>query len=267
MRGRIGAPQFRGRAFAVFLFLLLSFCFGLSGAFAATSPEVFRGAVEGSEPEVKLLRDLVETLRPESLELVLEGGPDASGSIRRLYLEARGSGQGALRVDAIRLEALFVKVDLDDGSEGLTVVEAVQGYFEGRVTEKDLNDCLLGATLSAGSAQWRDLRLDLRPGGFSASARFASGAISAFVEISSRLAIRDRDRLVMEGYQVSVNNSETDMAQIVEAIEEAQPLLDFRDFPFPVRLRRLKIDDDSLLLATATAPTRFEGRTLRYEAR
>ncbi|WP_026368893.1 DUF2993 domain-containing protein [Aminiphilus circumscriptus] len=266
---------------ALFILVPLAVFGGPSRAFAAETQAVrtFSGAVEETDLSTRLLRNLVESLAPESLELVLEGGPDASGAVRRLYFEARGAKQGGIRIESLRLEALFVKFDLggpsgNDGSvhgEGnlgdLNVSEAVQGYFEGRVLEKDLNDFLLGATLTGGGAEWRDLRFDLRPGGFSASARFASGVVSARVVVESDLEIEDRDRLRMRNYRISVNNAETDMAMILEAIEKAQPLLDFRDFPFPVRLRELTVDEDALVLATRVAPTRFEGTTLRYEAR
>ncbi|WP_300522731.1 DUF2993 domain-containing protein [Aminiphilus sp.] len=266
---------------ALFILVPLAVFGGPSRASAAEARAVrtFTGTVEETDFPARLLRNLVESLAPESLELVLEDGPDASGAVRRLYFEARGAKQGGIRIDSLRLEALFVKFDIgspsgNDGSapgEGnlgdLNVSEAVQGYFEGRVLEKDLNDFLLGATLTGGGAEWKDLRFDLRPGGFSASARFASGVVSARVVVESHLEIEDRDRLRMRNYRVSVNNAETDMAMILEAIEKAQPLLDFRDFPFPVRLRELTVDEDALVLATRVAPTRFEGTTLRYEAR
>lgn len=266
---------------ALFTLVPLAVFGGPSRAFAAETQAVrtFSGAVEETDLSTRLLRNLVESLAPESLELVLEGGPDASGAVRRLYFEARGAKQGGIRIESLRLEALFVKFDLGgpsgnggsapgEGNLGdLNVSEAVQGYFEGRVLEKDLNDFLLGATLTGGGAEWRDLRFDLRPGGFSASARFASGVVSARVVVESELEIEDRDRLRMRNYRISVNNAETDMAMILEAIEKAQPLLDFRDFPFPVRLRELTVDEDALVLATRVAPTRFEGTTLRYEAR
>lgn len=266
---------------ALFTLVPLAVFGGPSRAFAAETQAVrtFSGAVEETDLSTRLLRNLVESLAPESLELVLEGGPDASGAVRRLYFEARGAKQGGIRIESLRLEALFVKFDLGgpsgnggsapgEGNLGdLNVSEAVQGYFEGRVLEKDLNDFLLGATLTGGGAEWRDLRFDLRPGGFSASARFASGVVSARVVVESDLEIEDRDRLRMRNYRISVNNAETDMAMILEAIEKAQPLLDFRDFPFPVRLRELTVDEDALVLATRVAPTRFEGTTLRYEAR
>ena len=266
---------------ALFILVPLAVFGGPSRASAAEARAVrtFTGTVEETDFPARLLRNLVESLAPESLELVLEDGPDASGAVRRLYFEARGAKQGGIRIDSLRLEALFVKFDIgspsgNDGSapgEGnlgdLNVSEAVQGYFEGRVLEKDLNDFLLGATLTGGGAEWKDLRFDLRPGGFSASARFASGVVSARVVVESHLEIEDRDRLRMRNYRVSVNNAETDMAMILEAIEKAQPLLDFRNFPFPVRLRELTVDEDALVLATRVAPTRFEGTTLRYEAR
>lgn len=266
---------------ALFTLVPLAVFGGPSRAFAAETQAVrtFSGAVEETDLSTRLLRNLVESLAPESLELVLEGGPDASGAVRRLYFEARGAKQGGIRIESLRLEALFVKFDLGgpsgnggsapgEGNLGdLNVSEAVQGYFEGRVLEKDLNDFLLGATLTGGGAEWRNLRFDLRPGGFSASARFASGVVSARVVVESDLEIEDRDRLRMRNYRISVNNAETDMAMILEAIEKAQPLLDFRDFPFPVRLRELTVDEDALVLATRVAPTRFEGTTLRYEAR
>lgn len=266
---------------ALFTLVPLAVFGGPSRAFAAETQAVrtFSGAVEETDLSTRLLRNLVESLAPESLELILEGGPDASGAVRRLYFEARGAKQGGIRIESLRLEALFVKFDLGgpsgnggsapgEGNLGdLNVSEAVQGYFEGRVLEKDLNDFLLGATLTGGGAEWRDLRFDLRPGGFSASARFASGVVSARVVVESDLEIEDRDRLRMRNYRISVNNAETDMAMILEAIEKAQPLLDFRDFPFPVRLRELTVDEDALVLATRVAPTRFEGTTLRYEAR
>lgn len=266
---------------ALFILVPLAVFGGPSRAFAAETQAVrtFSGAVEETDLSTRLLRNLVESLAPESLELVLEGGPDASGAVRRLYFEARGAKQGGIRIESLRLEALFVKFDLGgpsgnggsapgEGNLGdLNVSEAVQGYFEGRVLEKDLNDFLLGATLTGGGAEWRNLRFDLRPGGFSASARFASGVVSARVVVESELEIEDRDRLRMRNYRISVNNAETDMAMILEAIEKAQPLLDFRDFPFPVRLRELTVDEDALVLATRVAPTRFEGTTLRYEAR
>jgi hypothetical protein len=239
---------------------------------ADSAVRTFVGAVEGSDRAARLLAGLVESLAPERLDLVLEGGPDERGAVRRLYLDAEGVRGAAVRIDRIRLEAVFVRFDFEASREsatwgGLNVTEAMQGYFEGTVTEQDLNDFLLGVTLSGGGAQWRDLRLDLKPQGFRASARFSSGAVSAFVEIASDLKIVDRDRLVMSDYRVSVNHSETTMADIREAIEEAQPLLDFRTFPFPVRLRQLQIDEDTLVLSTSQAPTRFEGVTLRYEAR
>lgn len=263
------------------LFLALAVSGGAFSSSAAAAPPVrtFTGTVEDSDLSSRLLRNLVKSLDPERLDLVLEGGPDASGAVRRLYFEARGAKQGGIRIESLRLEALFVKFDLlgasgNDGSapgEGnlgdLNVSEAVQGYFEGRVTEKDLNDFLLGVTLTGGGAEWRDLRFDLRPGGFAASARFSSGIVSALVKVDSDLEIEDRDRLRMTDYRVSVNNAETDMALILEAIEKVQPLLDFRNFPFPVRLRELSVDEDALVLATRVAPTRFEGTTLRYEAR
>lgn len=266
---------------ALFTLVPLAVFGGPSRAFAAETQAVrtFSGAVEETDLSTRLLRNLVESLAPESLELVLEGGPDASGAVRRLYFEARGAKQGGIRIESLRLEALFVKFDLGgpsgnggsapgEGNLGdLNVSEAVQGYFEGRVLEKDLNDFLLGATLTGGGAEWRNLRFDLRPGGFSASARFASGVVSARVVVESELEIEDRDRLRMRNYRISVNNAETDMAMILDAIEKAQPLLDFRDFPFPVRLRELTVDEDALVLATRVAPTRFEGTTLRYEAR
>lgn len=266
---------------ALFILVPLAVFGGPSRAFAAETQAVrtFSGAVEETDLSTRLLRNLVESLAPESLELILEGGPDASGAVRRLYFEARGAKQGGIRIESLRLEALFVKFDLGgpsgnggsapgEGNLGdLNVSEAVQGYFEGRVLEKDLNDFLLGATLTGGGAEWRNLRFDLRPGGFSASARFASGVVSARVVVESDLEIEDRDRLRMRNYRISVNNAETDMAMILEAIEKAQPLLDFRDFPFPVRLRELTVDEDALVLATRVAPTRFEGTTLRYEAR
>jgi len=265
---------------ALFILVPLAVSGGTSRAFAAETREVrtFTGTVEETDFPARLLRNLVESLAPESLEFVLEDDPDASGAVRRLYFEARGAKQGGIRIDSLRLEALFVKFDLGgpsgnggsapgEGNLGdLNVSEAVQGYFEGRVLEKDLNDFLLGATLTGGGAEWKDLRFDLRPGGFSASARFASGVVSARVVVESDLEIEDRDRLRMRNYRISVNNAETDMAMILEAIEKAQPLLDFRDFPFPVRLRELTVDEDALVLATRVAPTRFEGTTLRYEA-
>jgi len=266
---------------ALFILVPLAVFGGPSRASAAEARAVrtFTGTVEETDLPARLLRNLVESLAPESLELVLEDDPDASGAVRRLYFEARGAKQGGIRIDSLRLEALFVKFDLGgpsgnggsapgEGNLGdLNVSEAVQGYFEGRVLEKDLNDFLLGATLTGGGAEWKDLRFDLRPGGFSASARFVSGVVSARVVVESDLEIEDRDRLRMRNYRISVNNAETDMAMILEAIEKAQPLLDFRDFPFPVRLRELTVDEDALVLATRVAPTRFEGTTLRYEAR
>lgn len=237
----------------------------------------FVGTVEGTAPEVRLLRGLVTALKPESLDLTLDGSPDESGRVRRLFFEARGVRQGGVRIDRLRVEALFVQLQEEKDAPSnpggapepgnLGVKSAVQGYFEGRVTEKDLNDFLLGATLSSGNSQWKDLHLDLRPGGFTASARFSTGAVSALVEIRSRLEIQERDRLRMEDYQVSVNNADTDMALVKEALEKAQPLLDFRDFPFPVRLRHLDLDEQSLVLATQTPPSLFPGKTLTYRAR
>ena len=91
--------------------------------------------------------------------------------------------------------------------------------------------------------------------------------MSALVEVHSALMIQDRDRLRMTDYRVVVNNAQTDMAEVMGAIEKAQPLLDFRDFPFPVQLRQLDLDEDSLVLGTRTRPQRFEGLTLIYQAR
>ena len=262
----------KGKASRGFLGALLLAAILAGGCAEAQEVRSFTGSVEGQDPAARLLRHLVTALSPERLELVLEAAPDESGAVRRLYFEATGSRRGGVRLDRLRLEAVFVKLRLPrEAAAGAGLdrnsVEAVQGYFEGRVTEKDLNDFLLGATLSSGGAQWRDLKLDLKPQGFSASARFAAGAVSALVEVHSALKIQDRDRLRMTDYRVVVNNAQTDMAEVMGAIEKAQPLLDFRDFPFPVQLRQLDLDEDALVLGTRTRPQRFEGLTLIYQAR
>ena len=51
---------------------------------------------------------------------------------------------------------------------------------------------------------------------------------------------------------------------VKDAIDEIQPVVDLRDFPFPVTLAVLSVDEQSLHISTRTAPKPFAGQLLRY---
>ena len=214
-----------------------------------------------------IFRSLIHRFHPDAIELVLDAEPDETGAVRRLYAALTGAVYEGIRIDSLSLEAVFCvfRTVRDSGGTELTeLASSVNGYFDARLRERDLNDFLVGRVVDGnGDEKWKKVRVDFLPSRLSARGYYSNSGLTALVELDGMLELVDGTQVILSDYALRINNA--DQASFVEeAIRKAQPLLDFRKFPFPVVLKSLVITDDSISLATRVPPKRFKGIVFRY---
>jgi len=256
------------REWGAILILLILLVGGSPGG--ATEGAHFVGKVpSGGDPGSEMLRVLVEHFVPEEATLVMDAPPDGTHTVRHLFLEVVGASAGGFRVARLRLEPSFVTFSpIEDWTSpgGLQVKEIVSAKFDAEITEADLNDFLRKNAFGKGSDEWRDATVDLRPEGLCARVRYASGMVNALVELRTKLQVREGNQICFADYSFSVNGDSQSEGLIREALEKIQPVVDFRDFIFPVKIAFLEMGDDALRVRTRTPPAPFSGMTYTYSA-
>ncbi len=219
-----------------------------------------------SSPEEMLFSHMEKIFTPESMEMILDAPVEPDGSVRRMFLRIQGASFSGFRVEEIVGEFTFLCLPpvKDWGLEGehLEVVEALGVYFTARVLEEDINSYLLGKTLHLESSQWRDVRCHLFPEGIHAAARadlMLSGNVRAVVDLKGTFRLREGNQVFLEDTVFSVNGGEKEIGAVEEALREMQPIIDFRELPFPVRVHSLTLSRGSMDFATRIPPKTFSG--------
>jgi hypothetical protein len=87
--------------------------------------------------------------------------------------------------------------------------------------------------------------------------------LTLLAEVKTGLEIRQGKELWLKDVELKINHDEQTDA-VRQAIRDIQPVVDIRDFPFPVTLAVLSVDDQKLRISTRTPPKPFEGILLRY---
>jgi len=144
------------RAFAAFLLAVL---FLLKTAFPAGA----QGAPLSSEGRAALLKAALERkFSPQSMEVRLEGGPDAKGFVKRAVVRAKGAVIDRLRVESLVMEASDLQFNPpEEWDRKLEVKSAGETRSRGVILEKDINAAM--AESVKGDKKWKSIRMDLSP--------------------------------------------------------------------------------------------------------
>lgn len=248
----------------VFLAVVISAAYGENRSFV--------GEVAGSDPEARLFRWLMEELKPEKARMIIDGPVGEDGKVRHLYMEAQGPSLDGLRVASVTLEAMFsdfgpVAEWNEKGPSGLR--EVVMGYFDAVMTDSDINGFLRGMIVEDDDGRWESLSVRFLPKGLSVSGYYCVKDpmdLKIKVDLDGALSLRDNAEIWIDNYSFRVNND--DQSSVVEnALREVQPIVDMKDFIFPVQLKVLELKDGKMRLATRVSPKTFDGIALDFVSR
>jgi len=245
------------------LFVLMFFC-----VHTATAGEgrTFNGSFTPGTNGEKLLSLIVSFAKPEAVELRLDREPDTDGSVRNLHCLVTGAFIGGCRVERLAIEAAFVEFNppsrWDPSAEkSLVVRKALRTNFEAIVLEKDINRALMEYT----GKDWTGISVDLKPGKINARGHYhvKSPSLTILAEVRSGLDLREGKEIWLKDVFLKINH-EDQTPVIREELQKIQPIASLRDFPFPVTLGVISIDDRQMRIATRTVPRPFEGIVYRY---
>ena len=245
------------------LFVLMLFCVHSA---AAGEGRTFNGSFTPNTNGGKLLSLIVSFTKPEAVELRLDQEPDADGSVRNLHCLVTGAFIGGCRVEKLAIEAAFVEFNPPSGwdpsaENPLVVRKTLRTNFEAIVLEKDINRALMEYT----GKDWTGISVDLKPGKINARGRYhvKSPSLTILAEVRSGLDLREGKEIWLKDVFLKINH-EDQTPVIREELQKIQPIASLRDFPFPVILGVISIDDRQMRIATRTAPRPFEGIVYRY---
>lgn len=258
----------RRKGFCLFLFTAF-LCFL---PFVAQGQErAFVGEVTVTDVETKLFRWLVNETGPESARMIIDGPIAQDGKVRHLYFEAVGPNLEDLRVESLKVETVFndfgpTSTWTDKGPSGIK--EILTGYFDSTMTDSDINGFLRGLTMKGDDGDWESISVRFVPGGLSALGYYnvKNPGLRLKVELEGSLVLRERSEIWLDRYVFRVNND--DQSSVVEkALRKVQPILDMKNFIFPVQLQVLDLQKGKMRLATRVLPKPFEGVSLVYRSK
>lgn len=219
-----------------------------------------------NEASALLFKDFIRRLDPEGMIMVLDGEPSEDGMVRHLYIDVDGACFSGFRLDDLRIETVFGRFnpvsEWSDTGE-VELQDLMQGYVNATVREKDINRALLDHT----DEHWKDVMVDVRPGELFARARYhVQGAVSLniLVEVSTGLKMTGK-QVWLDNYRLEVNNAEK-TSVIKDEIDKLQPILDMKEFVFPLDLKEITMDDEKIVFASRVEPKAFEGIRYVYRA-
>lgn len=238
---------------------------------ASATSRHFSGTIpnDDQDPGVRLLRTVVERFAPQEATLVLDALPDGANTIRHLYLDLIGASSRGFRIARIQLEPAFTTFNPTaawDTAEGLRVEQIVSAKFDAIIAETDLNAFLKDRAFGKGEDRWQNASVRLGNNAIVAKARYLSGMIRALVELRTALEVRDGNQIWFSDFTFSVNGDSQNEGLIRDALRKIQPVVDFRDFLFPVKIHTLRIEDATIRMQTRTPPALFDGLTYTYTA-
>ena len=226
----------------------------------------FTGAFTPATNGEKLLSLLVSLTDPETLELHLDEEPDDRGNVRNMYFLVKGANVGGFRIERLALEASFVEFTPPsewnpDGDDPIGVKNVLRSNIEAVILERDIN----AALAKASGDDWHGVSVDLKPGTINARGYYTvkNPGLTLLAEVKTGLEIRRGKELWLKDVLLKINHDEQTNV-VRDAIDEIQPVVDLRDFPFPVTLAVLSVDEETLRISTRTPPKAFSGITLGY---
>ncbi len=253
---------------AVFLFIFVSSL----AVVAWGSEQAFVGEVPASDRETQLFRWLVRTTSPEKARMILDDRVPDDGKIRHMYFEAVGPSIEGLRFSSLSLEAAFsdfgpVDEWNDDGPRALSSV--LRGYLDASMSDSDLNQFLRGLVVEDDDGRWDSMSVQFLPKGLSARGYYHVSrpvSLRVKVELDGQLDLREGTEIWLDRYQFRINNDDQSSV-VAKALQKAQPIVNMKDFVFPVHLNTLELQKGWMHLVTRTAPQPFDGLVYSYRSK
>lgn len=210
-----------------------------------------------------LLEYFVKELAPEKITMILSDQPDDEGKIREIYLDLKGCLIGGVRIETLRMNAVGVIFNppAEWAIKEMKPLEVLNVHAFARMTEDDLNRNLLQKQFGDDDS-WRNLQLDIHPGGIYARGNYIAQFIvrlNILIEIFSKFKIVDMQQIWLDDYSIRVNTLDVPKFITDKAIAEIQPLLDLGKFVFPLKLHSITYDEESITITSRVLPAPFMG--------
>jgi hypothetical protein len=218
----------------------------------------------------RLFDAFVSGLKPETMEMIVDGGPDENGRIRRIYLDLEGCELGGVRIESLKIDASDVTFTPPAtwDEKGPDVKEMLDVKASAVILEQDVNEALLVKQFGNDDEHWHDLSLDFREGGIYARGYYLAQFIFKFdilLEMEGSFAVRHGQEIWLDDYKVRVNKVDVPDGLTQRAISRIQPVIDLGEFPFPLVLDSIIQEEDKVVIKSRLEPKPFEGRTYTFK--
>jgi hypothetical protein len=242
------------RKSAVFVSAILA---GL--ALVALAAALPASAAPATETErAALLKEVLERkFSPQSMDVRLEGGPDARGFVKKAVVRAKGAVIDRLRVETLVMEAENLQFNPpEEWEKKLEVKTAGETRSRGVILEKDINAAM--AESVKGDKKWKSIRMDLSPQQIKAVGVYETYflfKLHLVVKLTGRLAASpDGKQIFIRDYKLNVSGFSMPQGLTDDVIEKVQPIIDFRESVFPVSVKKIVMDDNSISFVSDPPP-------------
>lgn len=220
---------------------------------AAAVFAAFTQPVSAGEREKALAAEigsaLVSQLSPDSVSVVV------SGEGTQAWVEVKGAMISKTRMESMKLRATLKNVP-EDGAAGYgsRLSEFIaSSYGEAALAESDVNDYFSSGADSGG---FSNLRFDFRPEGFAASGVYKAEFLfnlQIALDADGILGLRE-DGVYLENVSVAVQGVKQpdNVTQLI--IGKINPLLSFKDIPFPVEFSRITMSASHVVMTSDPKP-------------
>ena len=217
----------------LFLSVLLLLC-----SLLAPLPE----AEAGPDPKAlaeEIARELGKKFRPDQLTVTTDGST--------AYVEARGAWIDKIRIDSLRLEATL-KPERTPVSGDADALAGLIASSVGELTllEKDVN----GYFAKNEESGFTGLHFDFTPSGFQAKGVYSATFLFTFrirLAATGVLALRP-EGIILDQVAMFVEGLKQPDSFTARVVSSVNPLLEFRDIPFPVTFKRLTMTEAEVTL-------------------
>lgn len=243
----------------------------LAGSCHAGEIYCFNGNVDKITRGSVLFNAFAEGLKPESMEMVLDGEPDENGKVGHLYLDLYGCDLGGVRMDRLEIEAVDVQFTppCEWTEKGPDIKNMLAVYAQATMLEKDVNAAISDAAFGDDDEHWHDISLDFSENRIYAKGYYLAKVIfrlDILIELEGRFGIVKGKQIWLEDYTARVNRVDVPDFITKRAIGKIQPIIDLDEFVFPLTLKTVIQKDDRITLRSRVLPARFPGIQYKFKA-
>ena len=199
-------------------------------------------AEAGPDPRAlaeEIARELGKKFQPDQIVVTTDGAT--------AYVEARGAWIDKIRIDSLKLEAAL-KPERAPVSGDADALAGLIASSVGELTllEKDVN----GYFAKNEESGFTGLHFDFTPKGFQAKGVYTASFLFTFrirLAATGVLALRP-EGIILDQVAMFVEGLKQPDSFTARVVSSVNPLLEFRDIPFPVTFKRLTMTDSEVTL-------------------